>query len=112
VKTKRIYDPAEPDDGFRILVDRLWPRGISKERAMIDVWLKEIAPSADLRTWFGHRPDRFSAFAVRYVNELDQNSAVDQLREIVASNPVVTLLYGAKDTAVNHAVVLAEYLDE
>jgi uncharacterized protein YeaO (DUF488 family) len=112
LRTKRIYDPVDLNDGFRVLIDRLWPRGVSKERAAIDLWLKEVAPSADLRTWFGHRPKRFSDFTTRYVNELDQNPAVDQLCEIVASNPVVTLLYGAKDEAVNHAVVLAKYLSQ
>ena len=110
VRIKRIYDEAQPTDGFRVLVDRLWPRGISKQRASLDLWLKEVAPSSDLRTWFGHRPDRFSDFALRYRAELDTNAAVDQLRQLVASNPTVTVLYGAKDRAINHAVVLADYL--
>jgi uncharacterized protein YeaO (DUF488 family) len=110
IRTKRIYDEPGPADGFRVLVDRLWPRGVSRERASIDLWLKEVAPSSDLRTWFGHRPERFADFAARYAAELDGNPAVDQLRQLVASNPTVTLLYAAKDEAANQAVVLAEYL--
>jgi uncharacterized protein YeaO (DUF488 family) len=110
VRVKRIYDDPKPEDGLRVLIDRLWPRGVSKERAAIDCWMKEIAPSSDLRTWFGHRPDRFAEFAARYVDELEGNSAVEQLVEVVASNPTVTLLYGAKDETENHAVVLADYL--
>jgi uncharacterized protein YeaO (DUF488 family) len=110
VQVKRLHDDPTPADGFRILVDRLWPRGVSKERAAIDLWLKEVAPSSELRTWFDHRPDRFADFAIRYAGELDSNPAVDQLLGIVASNSAVTLLYGAKDKVVNHAVVLADYL--
>jgi uncharacterized protein YeaO (DUF488 family) len=110
VRVKRIYDDPTPGDGLRVLVDRLWPRGVSKERAAIDLWLKEVAPSSELRTWFGHRPDRFSAFAARYIDELDGNPAVDQLRGVAASSPTVTLLYGAKDEVINHAVVLADYI--
>jgi uncharacterized protein YeaO (DUF488 family) len=110
IRTKRIYDEPGPADGFRVLVDRLWPRGVSRERASIDLWLKEVAPSSDLRTWFGHRPERFADFAARYAAELDGNPAVDQLRQLVASNPTVTLLYAAKDEAANQAIVLAEYL--
>jgi uncharacterized protein YeaO (DUF488 family) len=110
VRVKRIYDDPKPQDGFRVLIDRLWPRGVSKERAAIDLWMKEIAPSSELRVWFGHRPDRFADFATRYVGELDGNPAVEQLVDLVARNPTVTLLYGAKDETVNHAVVLADYL--
>jgi uncharacterized protein YeaO (DUF488 family) len=110
LRTKRIYDAPDPADGYRVLVDRLWPRGVTKQRAAIDLWLKEVGPSSDLRKWFGHRPDRFAIFTVRYTGELDDNPAVDQLRQIVVSHPTVTLLYGAKDETVNHAVVLADYL--
>jgi uncharacterized protein YeaO (DUF488 family) len=112
IQVKRIYDDPKPEDGFRVLVDRLWPRGISKERAAIDLWRKEVAPSGELRTWFGHRPDRFTNFATQYVNELNGNPAVGQLLAVVTSNPMVSLLYGARDKVVNHAVVLAEYLVE
>jgi uncharacterized protein YeaO (DUF488 family) len=110
VRIKRIYDDPDPEDGFRILVDRLWPRGVSKERAAVELWLKEVAPSSELRTWFGHRSERFTDFAGRYANELDGNPAVGRLRGILTSNETVTLLYGAKDESVNHAVVLADYL--
>ena len=76
LQVRRIYDSTDPQDGFRVLVDRLWPRGISKERAAIDRWLKEIAPSSELRTWFGHRSDRFSDFTNRYISELEGNPAI------------------------------------
>ena len=110
VRIKRVYDSPDPDDGYRVLVDRLWPRGISKARAAVDLWCKDIAPTCDLRTWFDHRSDRYDEFAARYVGELSTNPAVGALREIVAANPTVTLLYGAKEETVNHAVVLADYL--
>jgi uncharacterized protein YeaO (DUF488 family) len=110
LQVKRVYDDPEPADGFRVLVDRLWPRGLSKERAAIDLWCKEVAPSTDLRAWFGHQPDRFTEFAVRYVDELGNNPAVGQLREVIVKRPTSTLVYGAKDEASNHAVVLADYL--
>ena len=84
--------------------------GSPKGRAAIDLWCKDVAPTSELRTWFDHRSDRYDQFAARYVGELSSNSAVDQLREIMAANPTVTLLYGAKDEAVNHAAVLADYL--
>jgi len=103
---KRIYDDAAPSDGFRVLVDRLWPRGISKARAALDLWLKEVAPSPELRSWFDHRDDRFSEFAIRYRAELDGNPATEQLRRIVRENAVTTLLYGAKSPTINHAIVL------
>ncbi len=110
--TKRIYDEAEPQDGFRVLVDRLWPRGVSKERAAIDRWLKEVAPSSELRKWFDHRADRFREFTSRYQMEIESNPAIEELRDILGSNPTVTLLYGAKDATVNHAVVLADFLTQ
>ena len=110
VRIKRAYESADPDDGFRVLVDRLWPRGISKDRADLDEHLKDIAPSPDLRTWWNHAPDRFEEFANPYRAELDDNPAADDLRKIIADHKVVTLVYGAKDPKVNHAVVLEEYL--
>ncbi|WP_090929819.1 DUF488 domain-containing protein [Nonomuraea jiangxiensis] len=107
---KRIYDEPDPGDGFRVLVDRLWPRGVAKERAELDLWLQEVAPSPELRTWFGHRADRFAEFAARYTAELDGNPAVDVLRQAGREHPTVTLLYSAKDPKINNAVVLADYL--
>lgn len=110
VRIKRAYEDAESGDGFRVLVDRLWPRGVSKDRAKLDEHLKDIAPSPDLRTWWDHDPDRFDDFANRYRAELDDNESVEDLRKLVADHKVVTLVYGAKDPEVNHAVVLKEFL--
>lgn len=109
VVAKRIYEPAEPDDGFRVLVDRLWPRGVSHERAALDLWLKEVAPSAELRVWFDHRDDRFAEFTRRYVAELTTNPAFAELRSLVAEHAKTTLLYGAKSPQ-NEAAVLVELL--
>jgi len=111
VRVKRVYADVEAADGFRVLVDRLWPRGISKERAALDLWLEDIAPSPDLRKWFDHREERFAEFSQRYEQELSRNPAADQLREIIRVNPVVTLLYGARSPEINDAVVLAKFLD-
>jgi DNA-3-methyladenine glycosylase len=107
---KRIHEPPSPDDGYRILVDRLWPRGISKERAAVDEWAKEVAPSNELRTWFGHRPERFAEFAERYRAELRESGAVEDLRATLRQHAVVTLLFSARDTEANQAVVLLDYL--
>ncbi len=109
---KRIYDQPAPEDGYRVLVDRLWPRGVSKERANLGVWLKEIAPSAGLCAWFGHDPARFAEFRDRYRSELDGNPALEELRATIAEHAYVTLLYGARDQEHNQAVVLKAYLDE
>ena len=111
VKIKRIYEPAAPEDGQRILVDRLWPRGVSKGNAHIDLWLKDVAPSADLRKWFGHKPERWPEFRRRYFAELNANPATQTLRDLVETGPV-TLIYGARDEIHNQAVALAEYLRE
>ena len=114
LQIKRIYDDAADGDGCRVLVDRLWPRGVTKERAQLDAWLKEIAPSPALRTWWKHDPERQDEFAIRYRAELDGNpatmKAVIELRELAAQGGPLTLLYGAKDPEVNHAKILADYL--
>lgn len=111
IRLKRIYDPAG-DDGARILVDRLWPRGVRKSEARLTLWLKDIAPSPGLRRWFGHDPARFEAFSQRYREELaEKEDALDRLRDMARSGPV-TLLYAAHDTVHNHAAVLAEVLRE
>ena len=108
---KRIYDPLEPDDGTRVLVDRLWPRGISKEKAHVDLWLKEIAPSTELRKWFGHDPAKWTEFQKRYLAELEANdSAVSTILDAM-KNGTVTLVYAAKDEQHNEAVVLQGYLE-
>lgn len=107
---KRAYDLPEPSDGFRILVDRLWPRGVSKSSAHIDLWLKDVAPSTTLRKWFDHDPLKWAEFRDRYFLELRHNSeAVEQLDGHVRRG-VVTLVYGAKDREHNHAVALKQYL--
>ena len=110
VVAKRIYDPTTPDDGFRILVDRLWPRGVSHERAALDLWLKEVAPSPELRVWYDHRDERFAEFTRRYLAELETNPALQQLRSLVGAHRRTTLLYGAKSPR-NEAAVLAELLN-
>ncbi|MGN0102881.1 DUF488 domain-containing protein [Bifidobacterium thermacidophilum] len=111
VRIRRVYEEPSADDGLRVLVDRLWPRGRSKQSAHVDVWIKDIAPSKELRTWFGHIPERFDEFASRYREELNANpEAVSRLRELIAGHPRVTLLYGAKDNERNNAVVLRDYL--
>jgi uncharacterized protein YeaO (DUF488 family) len=103
---KRIYDKASADDGFRILIDRLWPRGISKEEACIDEWLKDIAPSNELRTWFHHQPELFPEFKSKYIEELkSKNQLITHILHI-AKTQKVCLLYGAKDKENNQAVVL------
>ncbi|HJT58760.1 MAG TPA: DUF488 domain-containing protein [Ktedonobacteraceae bacterium] len=112
VAIKRVYDAPESSDGTRILVDRLWPRGLSKERARVDVWLKEVAPSNDLRKWFGHDPDRFAEFRRRYEAELESESgqeALTKLRELAGQGPT-TLVYAAHDSEHNNAVVLRDVL--
>jgi uncharacterized protein YeaO (DUF488 family) len=110
-RVKRIYEAAEPTDGYRVLVDRLWPRGVSKEKARIDLWLKEIAPSDALRKWFGHEPKRWEGFQKRYREELKQESAaVGQLKELQKEHGIVTLLYSAHDEEHNQAVALEAFL--
>ena len=112
VLVKRVYDPPEADDGARVLVDRLWPRGIRKDAAVLTLWLKEIAPSPELRRWFDHDPKRYPEFARRYRAELAQNGgAVDRLLELVQQGPTM-LLYAARDQTHNHALVLAGFLRE
>lgn len=110
VLIKRAYDPPSPDDGYRVLVDRLWPRGVSRDRAELDAWLKDVAPSPQLRTWWGHDSAELDEFARRYRAELNGNPAVDQLRESLLQHPRVTLVYAARDPHVNHAAVLRDYL--
>lgn len=116
VQIKRAYADAEPGDGFRVLVDRLWPRGVSRDRAALDAWMKDAAPSPELRRWWNHDPARLDEFAARYLAELENDpaavAAVARLRELAASNATLTLVYGARDPVVNHAAVLREYLAE
>ncbi len=110
-KLKRAYDAAEPADGYRVLVDRLWPRGVSKEKAHLDLWMKEIAPSDGLRKWFGHDPKRWPEFQKRYRAELRKNSAlVKQLKELEKQHRTVTLVYSAHDELHNQAIALQAFL--
>lgn len=115
IKLKRIYQEKDENDGFRILVDRIWPRGISKEKAHLDLWLKEVAPSTKLRKFFGHDPKRFAEFSKRYIEELtkeeEKRLAIAQLKVILETYPTVTLVYSAKDEKQNQAIVLKEYLE-
>ncbi len=110
VRIKRIYEDPAAEDGYRVLVDRIWPRGVSKERARLDLWLKEVAPSAELRTWFHHEEPKWPEFRERYRAELAGNPAVAELRRIVSGHDPVTLLYGAHDETENQAVVLRDFL--
>ena len=111
LKIKRIYDSPEKDDGFRVLVDRIWPRGISKERAHLDLWLKEIAPSNSLRKWFAHDPKRWTEFAAKYHKELTgKKDFLRQLKTLEAENGSITLLYSAHDQLHNQAVALRRFL--
>ena len=111
IRVKRIYDPFDEADGYRILVDRLWPRGIKKEAARIDVWMREISPSDALRKEFRHEPDTWDEFRRRYFQELDgKREAVEEM-ERIARQRTVTLLYSARNTEMNNAIALKEYLD-
>ena len=107
---KRVYDSANSADGFRVLVDRLWPRGLTKEAATLDEWRKDLAPSPQLRTWFADDPEKFVSFGKKYLAELHRNEAVDQFLDETKKRSRVTLLYGARDPAINHAVILQTYL--
>lgn len=111
IGVKRVYEPAAPEDGYRVLVDRVWPRGLSREKARIDLWLKEIAPSTALRKWFNHEPDKWEEFCVRYRQELETHrDLLDRLREIERSEGTVTLLFGAREEKFNQARVLVDVL--
>lgn len=113
VRVKRIYSPAAPDDGLRVLVDRLWPRGVSRERAALDHWLRDVAPSTGLRRWYGHQPDRAEEFRVRYLTELSSGDAADALlvlRGLSEGVSPVTLLTATAEIQRSHATVLRDVL--
>jgi uncharacterized protein YeaO (DUF488 family) len=111
---KRAYEPVEKNDGVRVLVDRLWPRGVSKEKAQIDIWAKDVTPSPKLRTWFGHKPERWVEFSKKYKEELKDRKAELKalMQEMKKSGPKATLVYGAKDTEHTHALVLKDVLEK
>lgn len=113
LRIKRIYEPWSEEDGFRVLVDRIWPRGMSKEKARLDLWYKDIAPSPELRKWFHHDPEKWQEFKERYAKELLANpKVVSDFMEILQSRDTVTLLYGASDANRNQAVAIMEFLEE
>ena len=107
---KRIYDPADKADGLRILVDRLWPRGMTKERAQIDLWMKEVAPSTALRQSFHKKPQNWPGFEHDYIAELQQQESVKELAELIQKHETVTLLYAANNEQQNHALILQQFL--
>ncbi|MGO1543499.1 MAG: DUF488 domain-containing protein [Gulosibacter sp.] len=111
IRVVRVYDDAEPKSRYRVLVDRLWPRGIKKEDLEYEDWNKEVAPSSELRKWFGHKPERFEEFASRYREELDGSDAPQELLDAAGSKPI-SLLIAAKDEKHNHGIVLRDYLKE
>lgn len=111
IKTKRIYDSAEHSDGARILIDRIWPRGVAKAQAKIDFWAKDCAPSTELRKWYGHEPDKWPEFRVRYFSELDDNpAAIESIRPYLLDT--VTLVFASKETELNNAAAFSEYLEK
>lgn len=111
VRLKRVYEDYSATDGYRILVDRLWPRGIKKENAHVDLWLKDIAPSTELRKWFNHEPEKWPGFEQKYHKEIVANTeAAQQLKEALKNHKTLTLLYGAKDEQHNQAVILQKWL--
>lgn len=110
IRIKRIYEKSSPDDGYRVLVDRLWPRGISKEVAQLDEWDKEIAPSAELRKWFDHKVERFDEFSLKYRLELEEKGNLTDALKQTAKQKTITLLYAAKDPEINQAIVLRDIL--
>ncbi len=112
LRVKRIYEPASKDDGRRILIDRLWPRGITKEHADIDEWLKEIAPSNELRKWFSHDPSKWQEFKRRYAKELEKKQELVETLKSEAKHGRITLVFSAKDSEHNNAVALLEILEK
>jgi len=110
IRIKRVYEKSGKEDGWRVLVDRLWPRGMKKEAAHVDLCIKEVAPSDELRKWFGHKPEKWKEFQRKYRKELAKKNLVSELKEMERKHETITLLFGAKDEERNQAVVLAEVL--
>jgi uncharacterized protein YeaO (DUF488 family) len=108
---KRAYEPADGGDGYRVLVDRLWPRGVKKENLQLDEWCKDVAPSTELREWFKHDPAKFKEFTTKYEHELAQSDAPQELLKRAGHNSTITLVYAAHDAEHNHALVLRSFLD-
>ena len=112
IKTKRVYEQPDKKDGERILVDRLWPRGLTKEKAGVDLWLKEIAPSTELRKWFAHDPNKWESFRGRYETEIRHNEDLVKVLKQKARQGTITLIYGARDEKHNEALVLKQFLEK
>ncbi|UOE51236.1 DUF488 family protein [Mucilaginibacter sp. SMC90] len=112
IKVKRVYETYAKEDGVRILVDRLWPRGIKKEDAQIDKWFKEIAPSSELRKWYDHDPEKFEAFNQKYHAEIDGTKVLDELINYIREHKTVTLVFSSKELKLNNAMVLKNIIDE
>jgi uncharacterized protein YeaO (DUF488 family) len=113
INVKRVYEPPSTKDGYRILVDRLWPRGLSKKRAALDLWMKEIAPSTELRKWFSHTTSRWTEFETKYREELkDKQSMIDELCALEREHTTITLLYAARDEQHNNALVVRDLLTQ
>ena len=112
IKTKRVYEDSSDEDGFRILTERLWPRGVSKERANLDRWMKGIAPSHDLRKWFDHDPDKWEEFKEKYRRELFDSEHVEELLDIIKENETIKFVYASKDEEYNSTVLLKEFLED
>lgn len=114
IQVKRVYSEPDRHDGLRILVDRVWPRGLSKERAKVDEWRKELAPSTALRKWFGHQPAKWTGFRERYRKELTESGEIEALKELAqrSRHEAITLVYGATDEQHNQAVALKEFIDQ
>jgi uncharacterized protein YeaO (DUF488 family) len=110
IKVKRIYEPRSANDGYRILVDRLWPRGMKKETANINIWMKEIAPSSELRKWFNHDPEKWKSFLLKYKAELEHSPSFTELKSLIVKYKVITLLYGSRDEQYNQAIALKSFL--
>ena len=112
INIKRVYDPPNKDDGFRILIDRLWPRGMSKQKAKLDLWIKEVAPTNELRQWFSHEPDKWKEFKEKYRRELsEKQNLLNQIRKLEKDKGTITLIYSARDTEHSNAAVLRETLE-
>jgi len=111
IKIKRIYDPPSPQDGFRILVDRLWPRGLSKEKAKVDLWLRDIAPSNELRKWYGHDPNKWTEFKKKYLGEIGEKKEEFELLRKKAREGTVTFLFSSKEEKLNNAAALKEFVE-
>ena len=112
IKIKRVYEQPDKDDGVRILVDRLWPRGLTKDKASLDLWLKEIAPSTELRKWFGHDPDKWKSFRGRYETEIRHKDDLVKVLKQKIKEGTITLIYGARDEKHNEALVLKQFLEK